>query len=190
MKQIKIQHFTPANKNSVYIDKKKYSVQLGNGIKKLFTDKKQAVAFLSETNLFLNTKLKELNFILIDVFELYRIAWFYMDNTRTKKQLNLSKIDHKSKNEIQNLFKTFDIIVSRTGSPNSNHFTFLHFNNIIKSLTTILNILLELYESKSHTDKIYKIKFLINQTTNIKSELAGYPNTNNDIRKKLLDIIN
>jgi chaperonin cofactor prefoldin len=189
MKAIKLQHFTRGNKNSVYKERKKYLVQLGNGSKNYFTDKKQLNAFLTETNLFLNKKLQELNFIFIEAFAIYRVGWFYMDNSRTKKQLNLKQIDDNARAELNNLLKAFDIIVSRTSSPNSNYFTFSHFVNIITSLKAILNTLLELYESKRHTDKLYKINYLIEQVKQVETELKHYPKTQKELQKKLNEFL-
>lgn len=185
MKAIKLQNFTEGKKESVYTDRKKHLVQLGNGSKNYFTDKKELAAFLSETNLFLNKKLQELNFIFIEVFALYRVGWFYMDNTRNKKQLNLKQIDNNAKAELLNLLKAFDIIVARTNSPNSNYFTFTHFVSIITSLNEILNTLLTLYQSKRHTDKLYKINYLLDQVEQINQELKSYPKTMDSLRKDL-----
>lgn len=189
MKAIKLQHFTEGKKESIYTQRKKHLVQLGNGSKNYFTDKKELIAFLSETNLFLNKKLQELNFIFIEVFALYRVGWFYMDNSRNKKQLNLKQIDDNARSELLNLLKAFDIIVARTNSPNSNHFTFTHFVSIITSLNEILNTLLTLYQSKRHTDKLYKINFLLDQVKQVETELKHYPKTQKELQKKLNDLL-
>ena len=50
------------NKSSNYIKQKQYSVWLGNGSKRYFSNLKEAKTYMTQTNRFLNDRLHELNY--------------------------------------------------------------------------------------------------------------------------------
>lgn len=188
MKQIKIQHFTHPDKQSVYTDRQKYKITLGNGYESTFTDKKRLSNFITETNIFLNAKLHELNFIYIELFGFYRVGWFYMDQTK-RSQLNLHQLEVKTQHSLRQMDQAFNLITSRSGFTNGNHFVFSHFKSIINPQIDLINNLLQLYKSKGHTDKVYKLEFLKNQLLFIDNEIKVYPETETNLKEKLKEML-
>lgn len=188
MKQIKIQQFTSPDKQSIYTERQKYKVTLGNGYIGTFTDKKNLSNFITEANLFLNTKLHELNFIYIELFGFYRIAWFYMDQKKSS-QLNLRQLETKTQNSLRQMDQAFNLIIDRSGYTNGNHFVFSHFKSIINPQIDLIENLLLLYKSKGHTDKVYKLEFLKNQLLFIDNEIKVYPETETNLIEKLKEML-
>ena len=188
MKGIKLQHVTQPDNESIYLSQQKYKIALGNGFIAEFTDKKKVSNFLNETNLFLNEKLQELNFIYIETFSLYRVAWFYFDNTN-KKTLNFNQVEIKTSSALTQINSAFNLIVSRSSWTNGNHLTFNHFTNIITPLNELLQLVLLVYKTKGHTDKVYKITFLINQVNGIKNELQKYPDNDRNLKESIKKLL-
>ena len=185
MKRIKLQHFTAPDKSSIYTKQRQYKVSLGNGTIKYFTDKKSMSGFINETNIFLNEKLNQLNFIYIESFGLYRIAWFYFESHKSNSQVDLVKLNNSTDMSLVQINKAFESAVKRSYSPNKNHFVFRDLNLIIDNLQALLSSLQELYRFKSHTDKVYKIDFLLSQLHVIKKQLKIYPENEELLGKKL-----
>jgi hypothetical protein len=188
MKHIKIQHFTLPDKESVYTKRQKYKCSLGNGYAGLFSSSKELLAFMTETNVFLNEKLHELNFIYIELFGFYRLAWFYLDQQKNS-QLNLKGLEQQTTNNINGINQAFNLIVSRSGYTNGNHFVFTHFKSIIKPSLELCGNLLILYKSKGHTDKVYKLNYLVRQLNNLNKELEIYPKTETNLIQKLNELL-
>ena len=185
MKGIKLQQFTTPNKESVYIKDKKYCVHLGNGYEGYFGSNEAVVSFLHETNSFLNHKLHDLNFIFIEAFSLYRIAWFYLDHNKRTKKINLSGIDDRVKRNISGIEHGFVMLTTRSHFHNGNYLSFKHFNNISTNLTEMLKDINLLFTQKGHTDRIYKIRQLTEQITAIKKQINTWPKNEESIAEKI-----
>lgn len=186
MKTIKIQQYTPPNKSSVYIKDKKYSIRLGNGYEGIFGSRESVISFLHETNTFLNNKMHELNFIFAEAFTLYRCAWFYLDN---KKAAKLSSLEDKIKRNIAAIEHGFTMLTNRSHLPNGNYLVFKHFSNIANNLSGMLSETNILFIAKGQTDRIYRVRQLVEQIENINVELKSYPITEKSITEKIKKII-
>ncbi|MBW6482814.1 MAG: hypothetical protein K0B10_07115 [Vicingaceae bacterium] len=179
MKKIKIQHFTLPDKQSVYTDRKKnYKVHLGNGYIASYSNRNDVTAFLADCNCFLNQKLQEHSFLFVETFKLYQQAWFYMDKTK--------KIEF---NHFKTINEAFDLATSRSHFTNGNHFVFSHLNNINKVLTDILTDLKEVFDLRNFTSNKHVAVYLIKQLTDLKEDVANYPNHNEKLKEKINEII-
>jgi len=175
MKTVKIKHYTE-NKNG-------YTVAIGNGITKDFVNKKHCLKFLADTNRFLTNKLHEVNFILSDLQVMYRRNWFYFDNLKSAAAemyslericiFNLSGIEEK-----------MDLLVSRSGYENGNHFVFSHFRSIFSLLIDTIKILQKLQLKKSSAVEVHKLEVLYIRVIQIEKELLFYDGT---LSKEQLD---
>jgi hypothetical protein len=183
MKLIKIQHYNQPDKGSVYVNRQKYSVTLGNNHKEFFGDKKHVSSYFNTTNKYLNEILQELNVFQGEIYSLYRCGWIYFDTAK-----NLA-IEQKINTEFRYLDKNFDLIVPRSKMPNGNYLTWGFLNKIINALLSILNDLLPFFQYKGHTDKSIKINSLIRVLTGLQSSLTNYPESEENLRDKLKKLL-
>ncbi len=79
MKKLRLSNMVPPDPSSHYTRDKKYWVWLGNGVKRSFTNKKHADAFLVKLSKYMNEKIAEMNLIYAGLFTEYRLTWFYID---------------------------------------------------------------------------------------------------------------
>lgn len=161
MKSIKINGLSEPDKQSVFTDRLCYTVNLGNGIVKKFSNKAQAQRFLNEVSKYLTYKLHECNELYISVFSYYRRAWFYFDhNKHTNNKLGLYDKDKFCEDTLQHLAQSFNILYRRANWANGNHFVFVHFNNITNGLQCVVQALQILYENKSNAAVSYELQIL------------------------------
>lgn len=162
MKTVKINSLNDPIKESVFKDQKVYSVSLGNGVVKSFGSKVQARAFLAETSRFLTYKLHECNGLYIQVFEAYRLAWFYFDHDKPLKdpKARLYASEREIENEINNIRDGLNLIHKRGDWVNGNHFVFSHFTNLLNSMAGICNILQDLYKRRNIAAQVYTCSIL------------------------------
>lgn len=176
MKKIKIKGLTEPDKNSVFINSRFYTVNLGNGIKKQFLNKADAVKFVNEVSKYLTYKLHECNELYISAFTYYRRAWFYFDNDKVTKS-NLADLYASDRNcnyYLTAINETFEILYKRANWANGNHFVFVHFNNILENLSAVTRILIDLYSTKSAGAVLYELEILSNKITYCKRTIDNY----------------
>jgi hypothetical protein len=161
MKSIKINGLNEPDKESVYTDRLCYTVNLGNGIVKKFSNKAQGQRFLNDVSKYLTYKLHECNELYISAFGYYRRAWFYFDhNKHTSNKLGLYDKDKFCEETLIQISETFNILYRRANWANGNHFVFVHFNNITNGLQSVTEALISLYENKSAPAIGYELQIL------------------------------
>jgi hypothetical protein len=141
MRQIKIQAINFPGKTD-YIKFNMYSVSLGNDSRTYFSNLKDAKLFVADTNRFLNLKLHEFNQVFISIFSEYQRNWFYFDSKNGKANKNLSLSEGKITENLQSITKAMNFMVTRSGSPNGNYFTFTNFYNCLDYSLDILETLI------------------------------------------------
>lgn len=167
MKSIRITGLIPPDEKSVYTDRLKYKVILGNGIIRTFTSLSDSKKFLSQVSRFLSYKMHECNTLYTDVFTQYRRAWFYFDHNKPggRDRSNMLDKDRLCQSNITQIADIFNILYKRSDWGNGNHFVFVHFANITRMLLEITDVLAFVYENKSAAAVQYEIEIL---TTKIK----------------------
>jgi len=183
MKLIKIQHYSEPDKLSVYIERQKYKITLGNDYQIFFSDKRDLSAFLNNTNIFLNEKFQELNLFYIDTFTIFRCAWIYFDKPELKqKEITIIKI-------FAGIDKDFNLIIQRSGTPNGNYLVWRFLNSISSGFLDILKSLQPFFKYKGQVDRFIKINNLLKSINVLIIELKIYPETEQNLKKKIKQIL-
>jgi len=141
MKKIAISNIQNPKLNSSMIRDKLYHIYLGNNQTVYFKNEKHAKRYLVELNVFLNSKLLEINNIYIYIFIDYRKMaiiyneYFLNDNHAQELILCIDKFFIKS--------------VSQTCSwANRNNFYFLNIQKLIGYLIELCNVLIRILRKK------------------------------------------
>src|SRR5207244_483890 len=80
-------------------------------------------------------------------------------------------------NNIRSIEELFDLLVSRAGFTNGNHYVFTHFKAIFSLLKSTMKILQTLQLKKSSAVDVHKLEVLYIRTTQIENELLIYNGT-------------
>lgn len=142
MKKIGLKNYSKPDKSSVYTEKRRYSIFLGNGLTLTFTTNKDLSFAMAEINRRLNLILFDLNEMFIECFSEYRRLWFYLPpHTLMSEE---SKII-----ELNEMLQTrFRIVTERSGWTNGNAFSFKELYLIIDYLLEELNLFVKLRKAK------------------------------------------
>jgi hypothetical protein len=177
MKKIKLSKIAAPDKQSVFTDRKKYRVNLGNGIIKLFKNKADAVKFLNEVAKYLTYKMHECNELYISAFTLYRRAWFYFDHDKFNTSNDLAtwyKLERQCDFAIQNISEVFILLYKRSEYENGNYFVFNHFYSILDGITKITDAVKFIYAGKSVPQVLYELEILNKRTGYCRRTIENY----------------
>lgn len=164
-RKIKIHELIPPDPSSVYTKNKFFCVFLGNGVRRYFTNKKNAFAFLAETNRFLNLMLYDLNELLATLFLEYRRAWVYFDTRKAEYELN------KDIKSIADLIESAPI---RSRVSNSNYVVMQTILAALDSLEHGNVILLEIMQKNNHWNTIRRIDSVLERIKDMKRKLQTW----------------
>lgn len=151
-----------------------YCVWLGNGVKNYYSNERVALAFLAETNRFLNYKLHELNYQRIQISGEYYKNWFNFFDKRGKSNTDLKRLELKCRDSLSDIDKQFDKLIHNTSGPNGNWFAFTFFYNIISSMNEILALLKSLLNKRRLWVEIQRIEVIRQQLLRIKRTIEVY----------------
>lgn len=135
-----------------------YEVYLNNKFMK-FENKKKAFEYVAKSNIKLNKKVHALNFKLIEVFKMYRLAWFYFIDEN--KRLNNIALEHKIKNEIESAQDMLNRLIHNTKGPNGNSFIFTFLKNAANNLLNASKLLLTVYNKRNEAVNKYTLENII-----------------------------
>lgn len=130
MKKVNITKITAPEQKSIYTERKKYGVYLGNNLKASFSNEKKAKQLLTNVNKALNFALVDLNIIYIELFNEWRRAWFSLPD--------------QIENSFTIISKNFRLSVSNNYE-NGNFYPFLHINSICMEALGVCGKLKEYY---------------------------------------------
>lgn len=166
MKKISLKYFKS--------EKGKYTVCLGNGTATTFTNKEKAERFLNETGQFLTQQVYNINKASTLVNNFYRDCnWGYLDANNQNK--NYPEIERFCDASLKSVINNIDLAVNRCTWTNGNYFTFIHLQNAVKDLKTVLIELAPVCKQRSATDSLYTIDFLFKTVlTSIENDLNNY----------------
>ncbi len=167
MKQIKINNITRPQLDPIYVRDKKYCVYLGNQNFNYFTSEKHSLAFLANTNRFLNECLQIINHIYIQVFSEYRQVWFYGDTC----QNTIIKIEQ----EFKQIEYGFENVISKSSHPiNGNSYAFSILNHLCNSHRLIVENIIQIYTTKKIYVPIHRLRYLKSQIDIIDNKINTY----------------
>lgn len=174
MKKIRIERIIEPIPNPVFVKDQYYWVFLGNSTKHQFGSKRDAISFLGVTNKFLNAKLHEANYLLMEVFSHYRENWFYFwHNKKTySNKLYHSQLDIER--GLDGIKSAFDMLVQRSNSLNGNYLVWHHFNTIFNLLTKICGVIEELQRARSNGAEAERIRILMDRITICRNQINYY----------------
>jgi hypothetical protein len=112
MKRIRLVNITPPDKSSVRMQQRLYSVYLGRGQVMKFSNLKAAQRFSQDYSDLITMLLHELNFCLAEAYTMYRAAWFYFSDERTRT--NLIALETEISNNIRQAEDHLQRLVTRT----------------------------------------------------------------------------
>lgn len=174
MKEIKIDKFNSPEIDTVRVLQKKYSVSIGNGTTHYFGSKRDSLAFLAETNRFLNSKMHELNFIYIDSWAKYRKTWAYFKHNKPTMSQSLTGKEQKCIEITKTIESTFNLCVNRSHYPNGNHFIFNWLNLISIKICEMVEILKTIHKSKSNAVDVYECEIILKRSNLVVNDLENY----------------
>lgn len=157
MKKIELKKPESPDKSTVYKKHKLYNVYLVKHTL-YFTNKKDAEKFVAETNKFLNEILHDVNFRLIEVYRMYRLAWFYFADS--SHGVNRMDLDKKIDSEIQAAEISLHRLIFNTKGYNSTDNIFFFLKNSIDSLDRICTWLIQIYTKRSEHANVYILENL------------------------------
>jgi hypothetical protein len=167
MKKIKIETYSTPRPESHYSRDKYYWVWLGNGSKRLFSNRKHAEAFLVKTNRFLNEKIFELNRLYVEIFAEYRRLWFYFDSDR--------KIVSEQVDDLMVwINRKFTITIENSRNENGNFNVFRNLRQIISDLSHIINVCSDLQAQKNNWVEKYNLIVMQRRLSDIENEIGNY----------------
>ncbi len=160
-KKIQLDHYTAPDKTSTRtIRKKNYKVTLFWNHSKYFTNKKQVIAYLAESSRFLNERYNDLNFILVDVFFIYRTIWPYIDRKTECSVFN---------RDFLNVFSLMDNWCNNFGIQGN----FNAFDKLQKSIDELRRILDQIHTmQKGQVINPALIKSLENRLTALQDQIS------------------
>lgn len=157
------------NKSSHYTKQRMYSVWLGNGAKRYFSNLKEAKAFMAETNRFLNDRLHELNYQYGVIFTEYRKVWFYLsDNYETRN------FEKKIIGCFAFVDKFFIQAGTRSGTLNGNYFVFNYLFGICEYLITIINEIINVLNQRRYSAEEKRVETFKRQIEFVNSEIGKF----------------
>jgi hypothetical protein len=164
-------------KSSHYTKQRMYSVWLGNGAKRYFSNLKDAKAFITETNRFLNDRLHELNYQYGVIFTEYRKVWFYLsDNYETRK------FEKKIIECFAFIDKFFIQAGTRSGTINGNYFVFNYLFGICEHLVIIIDEIINVLKQRRYSAEEKRVDTFKRQIVFIRSELDGFGKIESEVK--------
>lgn len=168
MKKVKLANLREPVKDSIYVKEKKYWVSLGNQVKVSFTNRKNALAFIAQTNRFLNEKTFELNKIYVDVFSEYRRIWFYFDSK------NAHRVNFEQ--QIGFLEKRFDLLIDTSRYTNGNYNAFFHMRGIVDLIKEMLTQMQQVMAGKNNYAEKYNLSIYVRRLDDLLQAVNDYAN--------------
>ena len=168
MKKVKVTNLTYPVKNSIYVKEKKYWVALGNKVRVSFTNRKNALAFIAQTNRFLNEKTFELNKIYVDIFSEYRRIWFYFDS-KNARLMNFEQ-------QIGFLEKRFDLLIDTSSYEDGNYNAFFHIRGIVYLLQEMLTQMQRVMAGKNNYAEKYNLGIYLRRLDDLLQAVNDYAN--------------
>ena len=175
MKKVNLSHITKPDFTSIRTARRRFRIQLGNGVNKEFRCGKKAKAYLEQTNVYLTFKLHELNLIYISIFTYYRQGFWYFDPQATRADKAKWYEDYrKIKHFMLQTDAQIDLIIDRSHFENGNYLTFSHFKTLFSYMKDSLVILKSLSHKRREYSLNYDLECTYSRLEALENEINGY----------------
>lgn len=162
MKVINLQHYETPDKTSLYIKKRNYSIALGNGLTRRFSNRNNLTAFITHINKELNIYLFEILSILTESYrEIYKL-FLHVDHFRALNNAIRS---------LHDVDRSLQFAIDRSSYPNGNHFTFHHLNNAIENIQFTIKKMITIRKKKNQYLEVRFLEIISNRLTELSTKL-------------------
>jgi hypothetical protein len=182
MKKIALKKPQPPTTKPIYDKENLYEVYLVK-YRYYFKNKKEAEKFVCQTNDFLNSILHDLNFKLIEVYRMYRLAWFYFSDSSAG--VNRMDLDRKINAEIDLIENSLHRLIFNTKGYSATDFVFTYINNSINGINSVCVMLLQIYKKRSEHANVYILENLQNGNNANKNKISDYLEMSLKINEKI-----
>lgn len=175
MKKISLKNIDPADKSSVYIKRKLYSIYLSEGRTFEFANKKDAVSFLADINRHLNMCLYELNMIYSQLYVEYRENWYYFLSDYRNANTGLIRMDQNLRKCFDSAQTCMDRIVFNTRGINGHSFVYSFFKSLCDALTQAATYLRQLHRLRSQMAQSAHMDIVAKRIARLQADIINGP---------------
>ncbi len=154
-----------------------YQLVLGNRSITSFPSKRKVLAFIAETNRFLNKLLIESNLLFSSLFAEYRNAWLSTMNFKCGNRTNYLDTERKMEKNILDIMDQFNRVANTYNGSSQGCYSFKHLQNICFYMIDLTNILIHLQKKSNHIVNYHNLEILKDRLIFIQNKLTNYPET-------------
>lgn len=150
---------------------------LGNGKRLQFTSKRNANAYIAETNRYLTKCMVILNTTYSCLFAEYRDFWLVASNTTGGTRTNYTSICSKIKSNLDaagDVFEKFNTLYKSATDP---FFSFIDLRKVCIFLSEAAEQLTAIHKKRNHTANYYNCMVLCDRCKMVNDNLINYGNT-------------
>lgn len=162
---IKLSQYLAPELERTYKHEKFYRVALPGGHEFNFTSEKAVKRWFVELNKHLNKLAHELNDLLAAFYREYRVYFFSL-NSGQRRQIE---------SYFEAINRSFDLLVTRSASPNGHWFTYDRFNKILASLRALWSLLNSQPMNSALTVQRYRLANLADRLEYCEARLSVFP---------------
>lgn len=162
MKRVEFQSFIEGDKESIFKAHQLHTVYLGPGKSYKFSSQRAAKVTLAAANEFFTQKLHEMNFYLVEMYCLYRRAWYYSDSKKETQKGRVARDVKEIKQALMQIEDYLDKIPALSRMNHGSSFTLNHFNLIHKKAIEAVVIFEILFREKTQSDALFTLRHLKN----------------------------
>lgn len=152
-----------------------YEIWFGNRTCVIFKQKRQAKAFLAETNRFLTLTMVELNEVLKQIYSEYRNTWFVMQNFKNGKPINYTHEESKIKSALHNAEEMFERAGNTFYGSADNAWSFIYMKKICWFLNDAIALLTDIHRKRNNTMNYHILDVLKKRLITIIDTIEKYP---------------
>lgn len=177
MKKVNIRNVNAPDTTSVFVNRKLYSIYLGNGENYSFTSKKNTLAFTAALNRHINACVYEFNMLYSQLFAEYRENWYYFLSDMQRANTDLIRIEQQVRKNFDSVNVAFERLIHNTRGINGNYYVYTFLDLVCKNLTEIANQLAVLHRKRSNMAQVTHMHITATRLQQIKAAAYTVPAT-------------
>lgn len=156
-----------------------YDIRLTAVVKIDFMQKVKALAFLAQTNRIFTEILHEVNYLLIEVFSLYRLNWFYFSHNKSTMSIEQIRKDDRCDAILFEITGDINWIANESEYQDNFVKIITRFSKIFGLMNELIDILKNLVENKSQAEATYKLDSVLRRIAFCDNNISSYVKTSN-----------
>jgi hypothetical protein len=159
---------------------KKHSMQnpiefcIGNGQRIKFSSKREANAFIADTNRYLTKCLVILNNSYVELIRQYRQFWMVATNTNSGTSTNYMALSARIKGQLSAADEMMEKFSSTWAGSNDPFFAFIDLNKVAWFLKTAADLMYDHYKYRGATAEYYNCLVLSERCELVQQQLKEY----------------